>query len=114
MESVIGLFMVSALLIHGMLEFPLFYSYFLLPAGFILGILLSQKNRYCTAASVSELYVFLLYRDYEVIVPKLNQAIRYDSKMSKQNNHNQIYVLEESDQRIDWIRMNPYSKLIKE
>lgn len=58
--------------------------------------------------------MFLLYRDYEVIVPKLNQAIRYDSKMSKQNNHNQIYVLEESDQRIDWIRMNPYSKLIKE
>lgn len=44
-ESVIGLFMVSALLIHGMLEFPLFYSYFLLPAGFILGILLSQKKQ---------------------------------------------------------------------
>ena len=42
-ESVIGILMIGAVLINSMLEFPQYYAYFLLPVGFIIGLVQSQQ-----------------------------------------------------------------------
>ena len=120
-ESVIGMLMVGAVLIHSMLEFPQYYAYFLLPVGFIIGLVQSQQvntkiltlspNYMRVAYGLFFLLLILIVRDYSVMVPKLNQTLRYEKTPEKITNQDQIYLLEEFNRRIDWIRMNPYSKV---
>ncbi|MDN5513146.1 PglL family O-oligosaccharyltransferase [Acinetobacter sp.] len=120
-ESVIGILMVGAVLIHSMLEFPQYYAYFLLPVGFIIGLIQSQQadtkvltlspNYMRVTYGLSILLLILIVRDYSVMVPKLNQTLRYEKTPQKITNQDQIYLLEEFNRRIDWIRMNPYSKV---
>ncbi|OTG63729.1 polymerase [Acinetobacter sp. ANC 3903] len=120
-ESVIGILMVGAVLIHSMLEFPQYYAYFLLPVGFIVGLIQSQQvdtkvltlspNYMRVTYGLSFLLLILIVRDYSVMVPKLNQTLRYEKTPQKITNQDQIYLLEEFNRRIDWIRMNPYSKV---
>ena len=120
-ESVIGILMVGAVLIHSMLEFPQYYAYFLLPVGFIIGLVQSQQSNIKTITlspnymrvgyAVSLVLLILIVRDYSVMVPKLNQSMRYEQMPEKITNQDQIYLLEEFDRRIEWIRMNPYSKV---
>ncbi len=43
-ESVFALLAVGFVLIHGMLEYPLAYAYFLLPVGFLLGMVNGEQN----------------------------------------------------------------------
>ena len=57
------------------------------------------------------LLLILIVRDYSVMVPKLNQTLRYEKAPEKITNQNQVYLLEEFNRRIDWVRMNPYSKV---
>ena len=45
------------------------------------------------------------------MVPKLNQSMRYEQTPEKITNQGQIYLLEEFDRRIEWIRLNPYTKV---
>ena len=119
-ESVIGILMIGAVLVHAMLEFPQYYAYFLLPVGFILGLIQSQ-NINTKALTLSPnfmrvgyigavLLCILIVRDYAVMVHKLNQSMRYENTPEKITNQDQVYILEEFNRRIAWIRMNPYSK----
>ncbi len=120
-ESVIGILMIGAVLIHSMLEFPQYYAYFLLPVGFILGLVQSQQSNIKTITLspnymrglyvVSLLLLGLIIRDYSVAAAKLNQSIRYEKTPEKITNQKPIYLLEEFDRRIAWIRMSPYTKL---
>ncbi len=120
-ESVIGILMVGAVLIHAMLEFPQYYAYFLLPVGFIIGLVQSQQadtkiltlspNYMRVTYGLFFLLLILIVRDYAVMVPKLNQTLRYEKTPEKITNQDQVYLLEEFNRRIDWIRMNPYSKV---
>ncbi|QFS18414.1 polymerase [Acinetobacter indicus] len=118
-ESVVGILMLGAFSVHAMLEFPQNYAYFLLPAGFILGIV--QSQRLGAGVKLSPIFMrvsfglgfillLLIYRDYEVMVPKLNQSVRYEKTPEKITNQDQIYLLEEFNRRIAWIRLNPYSQ----
>ena len=43
------------------------------------------------------------------MVPKLNQSMRYEKTPEKISNQDSVYLLEEFNRRIAWIRMNPYS-----
>ncbi|MGB8695019.1 Wzy polymerase domain-containing protein [Acinetobacter sp.] len=120
-ESVIGILMIGAVLIHSMLEFPQYYAYFLLPVGFIIGLVQSQQaniktitlspNYMRVSYAISLIMLILIVRDYSVMVPKLNQSMRYEQTPEKITNQDQIYLLEEFNRRIAWIRMNPYTKL---
>lgn len=119
-ESVIALLMVTVFLIHAMLEFPQNYAYFLLPVGFILGILQAQSTTQTWQITPRFMQVTLvvgvvltavIHRDYVTLVPKLNQSMRYEKTPEKITNHDQIYLLEELDRRIDWIRMSPYTQV---
>ena len=119
-ESVIGILMIGAVLVHAMLEFPQYYAYFLLPVGFILGLVQSQNiNTKALPLSPNFMRVgyigavllcILIVRDYAVMVPKLNQSMRYENTPEKITNQDQVYLLEEFNRRIAWIRMRPYSK----
>mgnify|MGYP001588433741 CR=1 FL=1 len=120
-ESVIGILMIGAVLIHSMLEFPQYYAYFLLPVGFIIGLVQSQQTNIKTITlspnymrvsyATSLILLILIVRDYSVMVPKLNQSMRYEQTPEKITNQDQIYLLEEFNRRIAWICMNPYTKL---
>lgn len=119
-ESVIGILMIGAFVTHAMFEFPQHYAYFLLPVGFILGTVLAQnlKIKTITLPAIAMKLIFglrlllliVIYRDYDVAVPKLGQSIRYEQQPEKITNQQQIYLLTEFNHRIDWIRLNPYSK----
>ena len=119
-ESVIGILMIGAFVTHAMFEFPQHYAYFLLPVGFILGTVLAQNPKIKTVVmpsvgmkfifAVGLLLLIVIYRDYDVAVPKLGQSIRYEKQPEKITNEKPIYLLTEFNHRIAWIRLNPYSK----
>ena len=123
-ESVIGILMIGAFLTHAMFEFPQHYAYFLLPVGFILGTVLAQNPNIKTVTlpaiamkiifGFGLLLLIAIYRDYDVAVPKLGQSIRYEQQPEKITNQQPIYLLTEFNHRIDWIRLNPYSKVSSE
>jgi O-antigen ligase len=123
-ESVIGILMIGAFVTHAMFEFPQHYAYFLLPAGFILGTVLAQNPKIKTITlpsiwmkltfSLGLLLLVVIYRDYDVAVPKLGQSIRYEKQQEKITNEKPIYLLTEFNHRIAWIRLNPYSKVSAE
>lgn len=120
-ESVIGILMIGAFLTHAMFEFPQHYAYFLLPVGFILGTVLAQNPKIKTVVmpsigmkfifAVGLLLLIVIYRDYDVAMPKLGQSIRYEKQPEKITNEKPIYLLTEFNHRIAWIRLNPYSKV---
>lgn len=119
-ESVIALLMVTVFVVHAMLEFPQNYAYFLLPIGFIIGILQAQSTPHSFSLSPRFMQVTfvlgvaitaLIYRDYATVVPKLNQSMRYEKTPEKITNDDRVYLLEEFNRRIEWIRMNPYTQL---
>ena len=123
-ESVIGILMIGAFLTHAMFEFPQHYAYFLLPVGFIIGTVLAQNPNIKTVTlpaiamklifGLGLLLLIVIYRDYDVAVPKLGQSIRYEQQPEKITNQQPIYLLTEFNHRIDWIRLNPYSKASSE
>ncbi|WP_216937136.1 MULTISPECIES: PglL family O-oligosaccharyltransferase [unclassified Acinetobacter] len=123
-ESVIGILMIGAFVTHAMFEFPQHYAYFLLPVGFILGTVLAQnpKIKIILMPSIGMKFIFavgllllvVIYRDYDVVVPKLGQSIRYEMQPEKITNEEPIFLLTEFNHRITWIRVNPYSKMTEE
>lgn len=120
-ESVTGILMIGAFVTHAMFEFPQHYAYFVLPVGFILGTVLAQSPKLKTLTlpaigiklifTLGVLLLILIYRDYDVAVPKLGQSIRYEQQPEKISNEKPIYLLTEFNHRIDWIRLNPYTKV---
>lgn len=123
-ESVIGLLMLGAFIIHMMLEFPQNYAFFLIPAGFILGTLQAQYAQTKTVALPALgnkiILVFglamlaLVYRDYDTLVPKLGNVYKNELQPEKITNHDRIYVLTELDQRINFILIDPFTPLSPE
>ena len=113
--------MIGAFVTHAMFEFPQHYAYFLLPAGFILGTVLAQNPKIKTITlpsiwmkltfSLGVILLLVIYRDYDVAVPKLGQSIRYEMQPEKITNEKPIYLLTEFNHRIAWIRVNPYRKM---
>lgn len=119
-ESVIGILMIGAFVTHAMFEFPQHYAYFLLPVGFIIGTVLAQypKIKIIVMPSIGLKFIFVfglilltvIYRDYDTVVPKLGQSIRYEKQPENITNQQPVYLLSEFSRRIDWTRLNPYSK----
>ncbi len=119
--SVIGLLMVGVFVIHAMLEFPQNYAYFLLPIGFIIGIL--QAGKLNTSAfqlspwfirivfMVGAILITVIYRDYANAAIQLGQASKYEKSPEKITNHEPIYLLTEFKHRVAIIRLNPYQKV---
>lgn len=121
-ESVVGILMIGAFVTHAMFEFPQHYAYFLLPVGFIMGTVLAQRADVAKQLimpswlikaifAVGVILITVIYRDYDTAVPKLGQSIRYEQQPEKITNEKPIFLLTEFNHRIDWIRVNPYTKM---
>lgn len=121
-ESVIGILMIGAFVTHAMFEFPQHYAYFLLPVGFIMGTVLAQRSDVAKQLvmpswlikaifAVGVILIAVIYRDYDTAVPKLGQSIRYEQQPEKITNEKPIFLLTEFNYRIDWIRVDPYTKM---
>lgn len=118
-ESVVGMLMVGAFLNHAMFEFPQHYTFFLIPVGFIIGMMLAQKKELSVFIVNSHIYHILLifsilvlimvYRDYEIARAKILESILYQKQPQKIQIENPIFLLTEFNHRIAWIRTNPYS-----
>lgn len=119
LESVMGILMIGIFVIHAMLEFPQNYAYFLLPVGFILGIVQAQNqgvrpidlSPWCMRVvfALSLIVLAVIYRDYDVMTSKLGQSFKYEHQPEKITNQTPIYLLTEFNHRINFIRLNPYS-----
>lgn len=59
-ESVFGMMIIGFLMIHAMLEFPLDYAFFLLPAGLILGMIEADQLPSRTLTLPRPLYIILI------------------------------------------------------
>ena len=116
-ETVIGLLMIGVFVTHAMFEFPQHYAYFLLPVGFILGILqVSQNQKYYLLNAwyskgifaVALLLMIWVHHDYNASVDNLNHAMRTEKTEPKTESVNDVLLLTEFNHRADMIRLNPY------
>jgi len=87
-EAFIALSMVGAVLVHAMLEYPLAYAFFLIPVGFLLGLVQAQDKTIKviqiprivtgTCFSFSLILCLWIFVEYK-IVEKDFQLVRYES-----------------------------------
>ena len=123
-ESIIATLMVCAILIHAMLEYPIHYAYFLLPMGFLLGIIQAQYSKLPskimspwilgTLLIVGVILTAMIYRDYNVYREQSVLAGKTAPlSQSQQEIMNQdIWVLTQFKERVWWISFNPTTKLL--
>ncbi|MEJ5139332.1 MULTISPECIES: PglL family O-oligosaccharyltransferase [Acinetobacter] len=115
--------MVCAILIHALLEYPIHYAYFLLPLGFLLGIIQAQYSRLPTVNLKSSITVsiiviglvlvgviyrdYILYRQQSVFVNKKTPLSASQQAVMNQD----ILLLTQFKERVWWIGLNPYTKM---
>ncbi|QIO07036.1 PglL family O-oligosaccharyltransferase [Acinetobacter shaoyimingii] len=131
--SIYALLMIGVVLIHAMLEYPLQYSYFLLPVGFLLGIILSEFKKLKTV-NVSNLLsyfiviayalgLYLVWTEYvNVLADQSKAKIVALNRMAKMENPNdqsfklehKYWVLTEMQYHAEWVAIDPKQKFTQE
>ncbi len=123
--SIAASLMVCAILIHALLEYPIHYAYFLLPLGFLLGMIQGQyphlptvklkSSIIVTVMIVGVILVGTIYRDYIVYRQQSVLVSKRTLTPSQQEVMNQeIYVLTQFKERVWWIGLNPYTQMSKQ
>ena len=118
-ESVVGMLIVCAFVNHAMFEFPQHYTFFLVPVGFIIGMMFAQKKEipifilsrhiFNILPVFGILVLIMVYREYEIARAKMLESILYQKQPQKIQIETPIFLLTEFNHRISWIRTNPYS-----
>lgn len=117
MTSIIAILMVCAILIHAMLEFPQRYAYFLLPMGFLLGLIQAQtpklkgvtvnKNIIRFVGVCALVVVLLIWRDYKLYQDNSRLVFKNQQPTAEVLGSSKILVLTQFQQRLDWIALKP-------
>lgn len=117
MTSIIAILMVCAILIHAMLEFPQRYAYFLLPMGFLLGLIQAQtpklkgvmvnKNVIRFVGVCALIVVLLIWRDYKLYQDNSRLVFKNQQPTAEVLGSSKILVLTQFQQRLDWIALKP-------
>lgn len=115
--SIIAILMVVAILIHAMLEFPQRYAYFLLPMGFLLGLIQAQtpklkgvtvnKNVIRCIGILSLIVVLLIWRDYKLFQDNSRLLFKNKQPTAEIFGSSKILLLTQFQQRLDWIALKP-------
>ena len=124
--SIIATLMVCAILIHGMLEFPLHYAYFLLPAGFLLGIIQAQYTNLPSLKMNGRVFAviglitivgalvttrdYFLYKEQSVLASK-TEALTVDQQHTMQK---QIWLITQFKERVWWIGLDPKTEMTEQ
>lgn len=131
-ESIVAIIMVGVVLIHALLEYPLFYSYFLLPIGFLMGIASScveyKKINFPNyfipfIVLIMSIGLVVTWKEYVnsftlMANAKSIEAYRlgekdpiYDQQTYLSNNGNDYVVLSIIEARAEWIAINPFTNI---
>lgn len=124
--SIVATLMVCAILIHGLLEFPLHYAYFLLPAGFLLGIIQAQYKNLptiqvgskitsviaivCIVGCAVSVRDYFLYKEQSSIASLKTPLTASQQQVMDKD----IILLTQFKERIWWIQLNPKTKMNEE
>ena len=121
--SIIATLMVCAILIHGLLEFPLHYAYFLLPTGFLLGIIQAQYKNLpaiqvsskitsviaivCIVGCAVSVRDYFLYKEQSSIASVKTPLTASQQQVMDED----IILLTQFKERIWWIQLDPKTKM---
>lgn len=120
--SIIAGLMIAAILIHAMLEYPIHYAYFLLPMGFLLGLIQSQYPR-LPSVKLPVIFIHLtvlagvvlgtiMVRDFELYKTQSYLATQKSlSVEDQQDMQKNIWVLTQFKERVWWIGLAPYTQV---
>ncbi|ENU93124.1 hypothetical protein F971_01164 [Acinetobacter vivianii] len=119
--SIIAILMVSAILIHAMLEFPQRYAYFLLPMGFLLGLIQAQtpklkgvtlyKNVVRFIWLIVVVLMLVIWRDYKLFQENSSQIFKRQQPTTEILGSSKILLLTQFQQRLDWLLLKPQTML---
>lgn len=114
--SIIAILMVCAILIHAMLEFPQRYAYFLLPMGFLLGLIQAQtpqlkgitiqKNVVRCVWLISVIVLLLIWRDYKLFQDNSRLIFKGKQPTEEILGSSRILLLTQFQKRLDWIALD--------
>ncbi|WP_151690690.1 PglL family O-oligosaccharyltransferase [Acinetobacter junii] len=118
--SIIAIMMVCAILIHAMLEFPQRYAYFLLPMGFLLGLIQAQtpqlkgitiqKNVVRCVWLISVIVLLLIWRDYKLFQDNSRLIFKGKQPTEEILGSSRILLLTQFQKRLDWIALDPKTR----
>lgn len=119
--SVVAIMMVAAILIHAMLEFPQRYAYFLLPMGFLLGLVQAQtpqlkavtlnKNVIRLIWLIGIVLLLLIWRDYKLFQENSRLIFKKQQPTVEILGSSKILLLTQFQQRLDWINLKPQTQM---
>ncbi|MCH7314055.1 O-antigen ligase family protein [Acinetobacter sp. ANC 3882] len=119
--SVVAIMMVAAILIHAMLEFPQRYAYFLLPMGFLLGLIQAQtpnlkgmtlhKNVIRCIWLIAIVLLILIWRDYKLFQENSRLIFKKQQPTVEILGSSKILMLTQFQQRLDWISLKPQTAM---
>lgn len=125
--SIVATLMVCAILIHAMLEYPIHYAYFLLPMGFLLGIIQGQYKNLESFTLAPWLVrgswlggiiiLAVICWDYDLYRVQIAEANRLsDQKRQDQESSldQPILLLTQFKHRVQWVALNPLSHVSDE
>ncbi|MBH2001553.1 MAG: O-antigen ligase C-terminal domain-containing protein [Moraxellaceae bacterium] len=119
--SVVAILMVTAILIHAMLEFPQRYAYFLFPMGFLLGLIQAQTPnlkginisrsviRCVWLAAV--VVLLIVWRDYRLFQCNSPLVFKGQQPTEKILGSSRIMLLTQFQQRLDWVALKPQTSM---
>lgn len=118
--SIIAILMVCAILIHAMLEFPQRYAYFLLPMGFLLGLIQAQtpqlkgitiqKKVVRCVWLISVIVLLLIWRDYKLFQDNSRLIFKGKQPTEEILGSSRILLLTQFQKRLDWIALDPKTR----
>ena len=121
-ETVCATLMISAVLIHAMLEYPLHYAYFLLPVGFLCGICLAEQKVKTFEISNKWGYIVVIigfvllyevFKEYDQITDNMVAANTHEMNEFKTElvlPYDSIFF-DKFEDRAKWIAQYPYMKV---
>jgi O-antigen ligase len=121
--SIVATLMVCAVLIHGLLEYPLHYAYFLLPVGFLLGIIQGQYKQ-LPSISIHPKWLLLIslcvimgsiitIRDYSLYKEQSSIASQTTPLTTDQQHtlDKKLILLTQFSERVWWIQLDPKTQM---
>lgn len=119
--SIVAILMVSAILMHAMLEFPQRYAYFLLPMGVLLGLIQAQtpnlkgltlhRNVIRCVWLMSIVVLLVVWRDYKLFQDNSRLVLKQKPVSEQILGSSRILMLTQFQQRLDWIALKPQTAM---
>lgn len=117
-ESVFCFVVISSVAIHSMLEFPMYYSYFFVPVGLLIGVLLTKKQRMSIQVnSITIIIIFFVFLSGHIVI--FREYMKIDDNLfsgklhamgnlrSEVNLPYHLYFFDFFDARARWMALYP-------